>query len=90
MRYPKCGKEDCVKNGFDKRRQRYKCKNCGCTYTKSEKQGYPLSIKMKAIQYYLNGMGFRRIERLLVVSHVSVIYWVRALAQKIQDMEATK
>ena len=38
----------------------------------------------------MDGMGFRRIERLLVVSHISVIYWVRALAQKIRDMEAMK
>jgi len=90
MRCPKCGKEDCVKNGYRRGKQRYRCRGCGCNYTKSEKQGYPLSIKRKAIQYYLEGMGFRQIERVLVVSHVSVIYWVRALAQKIRDIETTK
>ncbi|MBR4932726.1 MAG: hypothetical protein IKZ02_06855 [Alphaproteobacteria bacterium] len=35
-------------------------------------------------------MGFRQIEKVLVVSHVSVIYWVRALAQKIRDIETAK
>lgn len=73
-RCPKCGNEDYVKNGYNRGRQRYRCRNCGCNYTKSEKPGYPLSIKRKAIQYYLEGIGFRQIERVLVVSHVSVIY----------------
>lgn len=90
MKCPKCGKEHYTKNGIQKGKQRYKCKECGCNYTKSFKQGYPIEIKRKAIKYYLDGMCFRRIERLLVVSHVSVIYWVRDLAKKLRNLEEAR
>jgi transposase-like protein len=73
-RCPKCGRKEKVKNGFMRRKQRYKCKNCGCNYT-GGRNGYPEDVKQKAIKYYLEGNGFRRIERLLHVSHVSVINW---------------
>jgi len=32
-RCPKCGRTEKVKNGFNRGKQRYKCKNCGCNYT---------------------------------------------------------
>ena len=35
----------------------------------------------------MEGIGFRRIERLLHVSHVSVINWVRKAAKRIRDNE---
>ena len=73
---PKCGRKEKVKNGFNRGKQRYKCKNCGCNYT-GRKNGYPDEVKQEAIRYYLEGIGFRRIERLLKVSHVSVINWVK-------------
>ncbi|MDR2074203.1 MAG: hypothetical protein LBP36_02430 [Oscillospiraceae bacterium] len=53
------------------------CKNCGCCYTKSKKHGYSERKKREAIRYYNEGIGFRRIERLLGMSHVSVINWVK-------------
>ena len=79
---PKCGREERVRNGFNRGKQRYKCKNCGCNYT-GGKNGYPDHIKQQAIQYYLEGNGFRRIERLMHVSHVSVINWVKKVAGNI-------
>ena len=53
-------------------KQRYKCKCCVCNFT-GGKCIYPVYI---AIKYYLEGNGFRRIERMMGVSHVSVINWV--------------
>ena len=53
------------KNGFKKGIQRYKCKICGCNYTKSTPYGYPIEVKRDALRYYLERIGFRRIERLL-------------------------
>lgn len=76
IKCPKCGSEKRVKSGFMKKKQRYKCKNCGCNYTGGI-NGYPEHVKRKAIQLYLEGNGFRRIERLMNVSHVSVINWVK-------------
>lgn len=38
---------------------------------------------VRAIQLYLEAMGFRGIERVLGVSHVSVINWVKKLGKGI-------
>ena len=86
MRCPKCKGEEKVKNGFKDGMQRYKCKICGCNYTKSTPHGYPIEIKREALRYYLEGIGFRRIERLLGVSHTAVIYWVKKAGKKIKDI----
>jgi len=86
MQCPKCRLEDYFRSGFVKGKQRYACRNCRCHYTKSEKQGYPLQTKRKALQYYLDGMGFRRIERLLCISHVTVMNWVREMSKKMKAL----
>jgi transposase-like protein len=65
--------------------QRYKCKGCGCSYTKSGRQGYSLEVKQEAVKYYLEGIGFRRIERLLGINYVTVYYWVRELGCEIKE-----
>ena len=44
-------------------------------------------FKKEAIGYYLEGIGFRRIERLLGVSHVSVINWVKKEAEKLKNLQ---
>ena len=45
-----------VKNGFNRGKQRYKRKNCGCNYP-GTKHGYSNEIKQEAIRHYLEGMG---------------------------------
>ena len=79
-RCPKCGGTEKVKNGFNRGKQRYKCKK---NYT-GTKNGYPDEIKQEAIRCYLKGIEFRRIERLLHVNYVSVINWVRKTASQIR------
>ena len=61
------------KNGFMKGKQRYKCKFYGSNYIVVVRIGYSEHIKQKSIKYYLDSNSFRRIERLMGVSHVSVI-----------------
>ena len=85
MECPKCRREESVKAGFNNKKQRYKCKHCGCYYTKSYKAGYHPDIKRKAIQLYLEGVGFRQIERIMSISNVTVLYWVRDLAKKLKE-----
>ena len=89
IKCPKCGRAERTKNGFHRGKQRYKCKNCGCNYTGGAK-GYPEHVKQKAIKYYLEGNGFRRIERLMHVSHVSVINWVKKAAEGIRKSRKFK
>ena len=86
MKCPKCESEEKTKNGFKNSVQRYKCKRCGCNYTKSKPYGYSIEVKRKALKYYLEGIGFRRIERLLGMSHVTVINRVKKAGEKINDI----
>ena len=85
LKCPKCGSDKHVKSGFNNKKQRYLCKECGCHYTVSHR-GYPEHIRLKAIQLYLEGNGFRRIERILKVSHVSVINWVKKAGAKLEEI----
>ena len=58
---------------------------CTCNYTVGQR-GYPEHIKRKAIQLYLEGNGFRRIERILKVSPASVINWVKKAGAKLDEI----
>ena len=49
-------------------------------------RGYPEHIRQKAIQLYLKVNGFRRIERVLKGSHVSVINWVKKAEAKLEEV----
>ena len=83
MNCPKCTARKFVKNGIVKGRQRYLCKECKYCYTVSE-IGKPSSLKKQAIRLYLEGLGFRSIERILKVSNVSVLNWVRKFGKEIE------
>lgn len=67
-----------VKAGFNKnRKQRFKCRACGCHFTRSTPKGYPLHIKRRAIQLYLEGISYRTIGRILNVSNVTILNWIK-------------
>ena len=73
----RCKSSNKVKRGVINGRQRYTCKDCGYSYTVVQKStSKPDSIKRKALQLYLEGLGFRSIGRILQVSHVSVYNWI--------------
>ena len=72
--------ENQVKIGFNASgSQRYRCKACGRKYTPAPKEvGYPEGMRQQAIQWYVDGMNFRRIARHLGVHHQTVINWINA------------
>jgi hypothetical protein len=79
-----------MKSGKIKNRQRYKCKLCGCNYTVEMKAtAKPNSLKKQALHLYLEGLGFRSIGRILGVSNVSVLNWIRNFGEKIQELHST-
>ena len=86
MNCPKCRSRNKTKNGMHRGKQRYKCKSCGCSYTRSYGRGYHPKIREKAIAYYLEGCGFRRIERMLGMSYNSVINWVKQASKAVQKI----
>lgn len=81
MQCQKCQSDKNVKAGFTKGKQRYKCKACGCHFTRSTPKGYPPEQRELALKMYLEGLGFRAIGRILQVSNVTVLDWVRKAGQ---------
>jgi transposase-like protein len=75
---PNCSSSEYVKSGVIKDRQRYKCKKCNYYFTvnKVGKQIDSYFVN-KALQLYLEGLSYREIERILGISHVSIINWVK-------------
>lgn len=75
---PNCNSERNIKSGIVSNRQRYKCKDCSYFFTVNKIgkriDGYYVN---KSLQLYLEGLTYREIERILGVSHVSVMNWVK-------------
>lgn len=90
MNCPKCYSEQYVKSGFTKKRQRYKCKQCGCNFTQSKKRGASLETKLQALRLYLEGMGFRAIGRIMNVSNVTVLNWIRTMGKSVRTYVKTE
>jgi len=83
MQCPKCQKENIIKNGFVSDKQRYKCKSCSFTFTVLVR-GKPKEIKRLAIHMYLEGLGFRSIGRILKVSNVAVLKWIKNASREVK------
>lgn len=75
---PKCKNDNIIKSGFVKNRQRYLCKDCSYSFTVL-KEGKKIDayFVVKALQLYIEGISLREIERILGISHVSVLNWIR-------------
>ena len=88
MQCKKCNCTVSVKNGIVNGRQRYKCKECGYNYTVERRSTeYSKEVKKRALQLYLEGLGFRSIGRILGVSNVSVLNWIRSFGEEIQVLQ---
>lgn len=75
---PSCSSENQIKSGVVNGRQRYKCKDCNYNFT-VDKMGKKIDdyYVNKALQLYLEGLTYREIERILGISHVSILNWVK-------------
>ncbi len=75
---PKCKLENVTRSGIVKGRQRYRCKQCNYFFTVlKEGKNIDHYYVIKALQLYLEGVTYREIERILGISHVSVMNWVK-------------
>jgi len=86
MHCPSCRSAEAIKNGIVRSKQRYRCKSCGCNYTCSSLSRTPLQTRQQAIRLYLEGVGFRGIERLTGIPHTTVMSWVRKLGDDIERL----
>jgi transposase-like protein len=75
---PNCNSNNYIKSGIVNKRQRYKCKECNYYFTVN-KLGKRIDdyYVNKALQLYLEGLTYREIERILGISHVSIMNWVK-------------
>ncbi len=80
MECKKCGATEHSKNGFIKGHQRYKCKNCGYQFIPTLQKRFDEQTKLTACLFYINGLSFRTIARLLHISAMSILSWVRKFA----------
>ena len=80
---PKCDSTEAIKSGIINDRQRFKCRQCGYHYTVA-KVGREVDsyYVITTLQLYIEGVSYREIERLLGVSHVSVMNWVKKYGVK--------
>src|ERR1700712_4379610 len=81
-----CGGTESAKSGFVRGLQRYRCRSCGCNFTNTPPRGKPAAMKAMAVLLYAMGnMSFGMIGRILGVSDVSILRWVRAEAEALPE-----
>ncbi len=82
----RCGGVDYAKSGMVRGHQRYRCRGCGCHFTDTPVPGKPAAMKALAVLLYgMGNMSFSMIGRLLGVSDVAMLKWVRAEASALPD-----
>ena len=89
MDCPRCASCRHVKAGIARQRQRYRCKGCGYHYTvKKRSPRIPDSVRRFAVRLYLEGLGFRSIERLPGTDHAGVTDWVAGFSEKLAALRS--
>ena len=62
--------------------QQYRCMYCNRKYTpEPKKQGYPESVRKRALEMYVDGGNLRRIARHLKIAPQTVAYWVTEVVE---------
>ena len=86
IRCKRCGAAEYVRNGMARGMQRYRCEACGYNFTMTPPRGKPPGMKALALLLYAMGnLSFRGIARLLRVSDVTVLTWVRDAAHRLPE-----
>ncbi len=89
MQCPKCNSDDYTNDGIVKSKQRYKCKKCNYRYTVPIKStAKPKELKRLALILYLEGLGFRSIGRILEVSNVSILNWIKDFGESVLELKS--
>jgi transposase-like protein len=83
----RCQATDSVKHGTVRNLQRCQCKACGYHFRDTPLRGKPPAMKGLALLLYAMGnMSFCSIARLLGVSDVAVLNWVRNEARQLPSL----
>jgi transposase-like protein len=84
---PDCQSTRVSKNGHKAGKQNHICLDCRRQFIDcyQAQQGYAEEIKRECLLMYVNGMGFRAIERIKGVHHTSIMNWVRQVGELLPD-----
>lgn len=87
MQCLECGSTSISKNSKQRGRQNYPCKDCQRQFieTYDPPSGYDDEFERECLKMYVNGMGFRGIERVKSVHHATVITWVKQIGELLPD-----
>jgi len=82
-----CNSTEVRKNGQRRGKQNYICVKCGRQFIEvyNPPRGYSDEIKKECLKLYVNGMGFRAIERATGVHHTTIIYWLKQIGEQLPD-----
>jgi transposase-like protein len=84
MKCPECGSHHIHKNGIKKGKQNHICVDCGRQFIDSAQKisrGYSDEVRRECLKMYVNGMGFRAIERVKGIHHTTIIHWVKIVGK---------
>jgi transposase-like protein len=86
LRCKKCGSNKHIKSGHVRGYQRYKCKECNYQFTDTKPRGVSPVLKQLAIVLYSHcGVSMLGISKLLKVSAVAVLKWIKKYADEIEE-----
>lgn len=87
MECPECHSTHIRKNGTKKGKQNHICVNCRRQFVDSTQtpRGYSETVKRECLKMYVNGMGFRAIERVKGVHHTTLITWVKQVGERLPN-----
>jgi transposase-like protein len=87
MQCPECGATHIRKNGKRKGKQNHICVACGRQFIDAYEphRGYSDEVRRECLKMYVNGAGFRAIERVKGVHHTTVITWVKQVGEHLPD-----
>lgn len=83
MNCPECKSTKIQKNGHKRGKQNYRCIQCSRQFITNYNQdrGYSDDFKQECLKLYVNGMGFRAIERVKGVHNTTVMAWVKEVGK---------
>jgi transposase-like protein len=86
MQCPSCESTHIRKNGKKYGKQNHICVNCSRQFIDFyEPQGYSEEIKRECLEMYVNGSGFRAIERVKKIHHTTIINWVKTMGKALPN-----
>ncbi len=90
MNCPKCSSNNIRKNGHRRGKQNHQCQDCGRQFIEHYSElGYSKKVKEDCLTMYVNGNGFRAIERITKVNHNTVIRWVKKAGNQLLNSNDT-